>query len=98
MTVTVSVSQLREDLATYIARAQSGDRVVVKDEKRGTDLVEIIGKKTFDPEAFRRALHRAAGVFTAKNHPEWATKKKVEQWLRNGRLADERHFDVYPRH
>ncbi len=98
MTVTVSISQLREDLAKYIACAQSGDRVVVKDEKKGTELVEIIGKKAFDPEAFGRAMYKAAGVFTAKNHPEWATKKKVEQWLRKSRLADDRHFDVYPRH
>ncbi len=90
MTITVSISQLRDDLAKYISRAQEGDRVVVKDEKKDVEVAEIIGKKPFDSEAFRRALHEAAGVLTAKNHPEWRTKRQVVSWLRRERKAAER--------
>ena len=92
MTITVSVSQFRQNLSDYLAKAQAGYTVVVKDEKKGDEMVEVIGKKRWDPVAYKTMLDRVAGTFTAKNHPEWRTKKDVERWLRKSRLADERHF------
>ncbi len=92
MTITVSISQFRQNMSDYFAKAQSGVHVVVRDEKENEDLVEIVGKKKWDPVAFTAMLDRVAGTFTAKNHPEWATKKNVERWLRKSRLADERKF------
>lgn len=92
MTITVSISQFRQNMSDYLAQAQLGHTIVLKNEKRGGEVAELVGKKKWDPIAFRRAMHRAAGVFTAKNHPEWATKKSVERWLRRSRLADERHY------
>jgi len=92
MTITVSVSQFRQNMSNYIAKAQSGVRVVVRDEKENEDVVEIVGKSKWDAGEFTVMLDRVAGTFTAKNHPEWATKKNVEKWLRNSRSADERKF------
>lgn len=98
MTIIVSVSQFRQNLSDYLAKAQAGHTVVVKDEKKGDEMVEIVGKKKWDPEAYKGMLRRVAGTISAKNHPEWATPKKINQWLRKERLAAERRFDVPPRH
>lgn len=95
MMTTVSISQFRQDLSKYLAYVQGGATVVVKDEKTNQEMAEVIGKKTWDSQAYIAMLDRVAGTFTVKNHPEWATKKKVEQWLRKSRLADERTFDVH---
>lgn len=92
---TVSISQFRQDLSKYLAYVQRGATVVVKDEKTNQEIAEVIGKKTWDGQAYIAMLDRVAGTFTAKNHPEWATKQKVERWLRKSRLADERTFNVH---
>lgn len=94
MTITVSVSQFREDLSTYLARAQAGDRIVVRDEKKGAEVAELIGKKPFDPEVFRQILREVAGSISTKDHPEWATPAKISRWLRRERKSAERHFHV----
>lgn len=98
MTVTVSISQLREDLSAYISRVQSGESIVVKDEKKGIEVAEITSRKQFDPEAYKAMLDRVAGSISAKDHPEWATPAKISRWLRRTRKQSERHFDVPPRH
>ena len=92
MTITVSISQFRQNISDYLAKAQSGIRIVVRDEKENEDVVEIVGKNKWDPVAYIAMLDRVAGTFTVKNHPEWGTKKNVERWLRKSRLADERKF------
>lgn len=92
MTLTVSISELRNDLAQYLERVANGANLLVRDEKKNRLVAELIGKKEFDPEAFEKALRKAAGAFTAENHPEWATKKDVVRWLENTRKASERHF------
>ncbi len=48
--------------------------------------------KKFNVENYLKVLHEAAGTFTAKNHPEWATKKKVEKWLLETRMNADRDF------
>ena len=95
MTITVSISQYRQHIADYLLRNREGHTITIKDEKRGEVIADVIPRRKFDPIAYSAMLDRVAGTFTAKNHPEWATKKKVERWLRKGRLADERKFDVY---
>lgn len=92
MTLTVSVSELRSNLAQYLDKVANGDNLFVRDEKKDKLVAELIGRKEFDPGRFERALRRSAGVFTAKNHPEWATKQDVIKWLRETRKASERHF------
>lgn len=98
MTWTVSISDLRDNFSDYVAKVQAGDDLLVRDERKDEEVVKVVpAKKKFDPVAYRAMLKRVAGTFTAKNHPEWATKKKVEQWLRKSRMEAERTFDVPPR-
>lgn len=92
MTITVSISQFRQNIASYIEKAKQGDTVILKDEKKGQQLVQLVGRKKFDPIAFGKALEAAAGVFTAKNHPEWRTKRDVINWVEQGRKAADRTF------
>lgn len=94
MTLTVSVGEFRRKLSDYLAQAARGDTIIIKDEKKDDTIAELRGRRQFDPVAYGEALHRVAGLFTAKNHPEWATEKKVESWLRKTRLQGERHFDI----
>lgn len=92
MTITVSISDFRQNISDYLVQVQSGHTVILRDEKKGKEVAEITGRKKFDPEAFGRALNAAAGVFTAKNHPEWRTKQDVIRWVRKGRQEAERKF------
>lgn len=92
MNIIVSVSQFRQNIAAYIEKAKKGDTVVLKDEKKGQQLVQLVGKKKFDPDAFGKALKAASGVFSAKNHPEWKTKREVINWVRESRKAADRRF------
>ncbi len=96
MTQTVSISDFRNDLSYYIGLASRGDTIIIKDSKKGEEIVQITKTQRWDPVAYKAMLKRVAGTFTAKNHPEWATRAKVEKWLRQSRMADERKFDVYP--
>lgn len=98
MTWTLSIGDFRDNFAQQVARLRTGDNVILKDEKRDEEVgVFIPAKKKFNPQAYRAMLDRVSGTISAKNHPEWATKKKVEQWLRKSRMEAERTFDVPPR-
>lgn len=92
MHIIVSISQFRKNIADYIEKAKQGYTVILKDEKRGQQVVELIRKKDFNPEAFGKTLKAASGVFTSENHPQWKTKKDVALWLEKERLAQDRHF------
>lgn len=92
MTIIISISQFRQNIADYIAKANEGHTVVLKDEKKDQQIAQLVGKKVFNPGTFGKALRDARGVFTARNHPEWRTKKDVTSWLRKSRLSDERTF------
>lgn len=98
MTITVSVSQFRQNVSDYLQKVREGHRVTLRDAKRDEIVASIVPEKQFDPEAFRRALYVAAGSISAKDHPEWATPAKISRWLRKERKAAERHFHVSPRH
>lgn len=92
MTLTVSISQLRNNMAEYLDKVTKGNQVLIRDEKKDIVVAELTQTKSFDKEAFGKALKQAAGVFTAKNHPEWRTKKDVSKWLRETRKNAERNF------
>lgn len=92
MTLTVSISELRSNLAEYLERVANGANLLVRDEKKDQLVAELVGKKEFDPDAYELAMRKAAGVFTAENHPEWATKKDINKWLEKQRLASDRNF------
>lgn len=92
MILTVSISEFRNNLADYLDKLSEGTRLLIKDEKKDKLVAEVVGKREFDPIAFQKALKIAAGVFTAENHPEWATKKDIIRWLEKERKASERHF------
>lgn len=92
MTIVVSISQFRQNIADYISKAQSGHTIILKDEKKGQEIAHVVTPKQFDPDTFSKALEQASGVFTAKNHPEWKTKQDVIRWLRKTRKSSDRTF------
>lgn len=100
MTITVSISEFRQNISDYLDRVKAGDRLILKDEKKEEEIADVIPRKKFNQKKYaaeyRKMLKRVAGTFTAKNHPEWATKKDVIRWLRKTRKAAERKFDVPP--
>ena len=92
MTIIVSINQFRQNMADYIAKAKEGYTVILKDEKKDEQIVELVKKKVFNSETFEKALSAATGIFTEENHPEWKTKKDVITWLEEGRNASDRSF------
>lgn len=92
MTITVSVSDLRNNISSYLDKVIKGTRVVVRDDKRGINVAEIIHTALFDKEAYEKTLRKAAGIFSSEKHPEWKTKKDVVNWMIKSRLSDERSF------
>lgn len=92
MTLTVSISQFRQHISDYIAKVQEGHIVILKDEKKDQQMVQLASKKEFNPQTFGKALAQACGIFTAENHPEWKTKKDVIHWVERQRSASDRNF------
>lgn len=92
MTIVVSISQFRQHIADYIEKARSGNTVILQDEKKGQEIIQLVGKKTFNPDTFGKALTSASGVFSAENHPEWNTKENVIKWVEEGRKSADRNF------
>ncbi len=92
MTIVVSISKFRQHIADYIEKARSGNTVILQDEKKGQEIIQLVGRKTFNPETFGKALSAVAGVFTPENHPEWKTKEDVAKWLEGNRKASDRNF------
>ena len=92
MSITVSVSQLRNNISLYLEKAMQGTQVLVHDDKKDKTIAQITKMRSFDKDSYEKALRKAAGIFTAENHPEWKTKSDVTKWLEKSRLADERSF------
>lgn len=86
------MSQFRQNLSDYIAKVLAGHIVILENEKKEQQLIQLVGKKKFNSDTFGKALKEASGVFNAKNHPEWQTKKDVIKWVEKGRLSADRHF------
>jgi antitoxin (DNA-binding transcriptional repressor) of toxin-antitoxin stability system len=92
MTVTVSISDLRNNISDYLEKVMKGTRVFVRDEKRGITVAELVQTAVFDKVSYEKTLRKAAGIFSTDNHPEWKTKNDVVNWVTKNRLADERTF------
>lgn len=92
MTVTVSISEFRQNVSDYLARAKAGDIIILKDEKKDEVVAEVKGMKKFNLKRFQQSLKKAAGVFTAENHPEWRTKRDVIHWVERERAKADRTF------
>jgi prevent-host-death family protein len=92
MTITVSISDLRNNISDYLEKVMKGTRVFVRDEKRGITVAELIQTATFDKISYEKTLRKAAGIFSKENHPEWKTEKDVINWVSKNRIHDERTF------
>jgi antitoxin (DNA-binding transcriptional repressor) of toxin-antitoxin stability system len=92
MAVSVSVSNLRKNISAYLEKVMNGTRVIVRDEKRDIAIAEIIHTSSFDKATYEKALRKAVGVFSEKNHPEWKTEQGVTDWVSKSRLSDDRSF------
>ncbi len=92
MTITVSISDFRQHISDYLEQVKAGDTIILKDEKKNDEVAEITAKKKFDPKRFWETLKRNTPVFSAKNHPEWRTKRDIIKWVEEGRKAADRTF------
>lgn len=92
MTLTVSVSDLRNNISSYLERVIKGTRVLIRDEKRNITIAQITNTSFFDKNMYEKVLQKAAGIFTSENHPEWKTKLNINNWITKNRLGDERSF------
>lgn len=92
MTLTVSISDLRNNISDYLEKVMKGTRVFVRDEKRGITVAELIQTSTFDKVSYEKILRKAAGVFSEDNHPEWKSKSDIINWVTKNRISDERNI------
>lgn len=90
MTLHVSISDFRDNIADYLDRITQGVTVVIKDEKRNRELAQVVGRKKFDPLSYKAMLKRVAGSITKEKHPEWTSTATLETWLRKSRISEER--------
>ena len=92
MTTIVSISQFRQNIASYLEQVKKGDIVILSDEKKNEQIAQLVKKGNFNTESFEKALKAASGIFTDQNHPEWKTKDSVVHWLENERKIADRDF------
>jgi len=92
MTLTVSISDLRNNLSDYLEKVMKGTRIFVRDDKRGITVAELIHTSTFDKVSYEKTLRKAVGVLSEDNHPEWKTKSDVINWVTKNRLSDDRNM------
>jgi len=92
MTIVVSLSQFRRNIAEYIAKAREGNTIVLEDDKRSQLVAQLESVKQFRSDTFKKALLDAKGVFTSDNHPEWETMENVLKWVNQNRAASDRSF------
>lgn len=93
MTITASVTQLRDNMAWYMDSVSKGTSVLVKDEKRGVELARITSTKRHNKVAYENTLRKVAGVFSDERHREWKTKEDVIDWVNKSRRDSERSFN-----
>ncbi|OGM21188.1 hypothetical protein A2714_03200 [Candidatus Woesebacteria bacterium RIFCSPHIGHO2_01_FULL_38_9] len=90
MTITVSVSDFRNNLAGYLTQIARGTKILIKDDKKNLELAEVSLKRQFDKDSYESSLRKAAGTFLFENHTEFSSYKKVESWLRSTRRLSDR--------
>ena len=95
MNITVSISEFRDNISDYLNKVSRGVTIVIKDEKKGQEIAKVTATQKWDPVAYRLMLKRMAeNPISAKDHPEWATRKKVEKWLRQTRKNFDRDLGI----
>ena len=57
MTLTVSISQFRNNMADYLDKVIAGNRILIRDEKKDTAIAELTKTKSFDKDAFEKILN-----------------------------------------
>ena len=77
MPLTVSVSQLRNNLSEYLEKSMKGTRVLLRDEKRDITIAEINQTSSFNKDTYEQVLKKSHGILSEKEHPEWKTQQKV---------------------
>lgn len=93
MTHVVSISDFRQDMSYYIGLVSRGDTVVLKDNKKNEEILQMTKTHKWDPVAYRAMLKKiSANPISAKDHPEWATLTKVNKWLGETRKNSNRDF------
>lgn len=92
MVVTVSISELRNNISAYLEKVAKGDRLVIRDEKKDTTIAQITHTSSFDKDVYERTLRKAAGILSTENHPEWKNKSKITSWVKKNRSSDDRIF------
>ena len=92
MIINVSISQFRQNLAEYITKVTLGHTVILENGKKDQQIIQLTGKKSFNPDTFSNALQEASGIFSNENHPEWETKKDIISWVEKSRLKADRNF------
>lgn len=90
MDVTVSVSQFRSNVSSYLGKVSQGVRIAIRDDKRKVILAHVTGGSSFDAQAYGVALLRAGGILTGEQHPEWKSLPALRRWIENTRHTDER--------
>ena len=97
MTHVVSISDFRQDMSYYLALVSHGDTVILKDTKKNQEMARMVAGQRWDSIAHKKMLKKLVlePIFSAKDHPEWATLKKVDQWLRKTRMNSNRNFDKW---
>ena len=92
MTITISVSDLRNNMSSYLNKVAKGVNILVRDEKRGTDIARIIGSHSFNKSDYEKALLTNSGIISAR-HEEWKNKASIGRWLRATRQQRDRKIN-----
>lgn len=91
MTQFVSIGDLRQNLAAYLAQVSKGVRVIIRDEKKATSIAQLTQVNLFNAEEYERVLRKIAGTLSQK-HPEWKNKQSISRWLGQTRTQSDRKF------
>ena len=70
------------------------DALVAKG-KRSRFIEEAVREK-LRTDALLSALEETAGVLSAEDHPEWATRSRVASWVRKSRHQSDERLGRFP--
>ncbi len=91
MTITVSISDLRNNIAKYLEQAANGVTIIVRDEKKDKTIAQIVAANTFDKNRYEMVLRDSAGAL-GDEHTEWKNEEAIKEWLTKSRQDSERTF------
>lgn len=89
MTITISISELRNNISAYLTKASSGTNIIIRDDKRSKYIAQITGINEFNKKEYEQALSSYAGSLSEK-HKEWRTKASLNKWIRSTRKQSDR--------